>query len=147
MKPTKLERLDPELTTLAAALGYTIERNLWHKAYLLMPGCQHLTPITDCNPTAARRVLQDIATARTQPEWGTVAERARRVIDGLYKARYRHGCITEYNHISGDRGHLSCFMGVFDVSVELFGHPRMIAADNGFEQALANAIQLYTETT
>lgn len=148
MKPklTKLEKLDPELTAMAEALGHTIERNPWHKAYLLMPGCQRLTALADCDPITARRVIQDVATARTQPEWGTVPERAKRVIDALHKARYRHGCITEYTHISGDKGHMSCFMGVFDVSVQLFGLPQMSAADNDYEQAFAKATRIYGET-
>lgn len=133
---TKIERLNPVLATLAAELGGAIYYRA--KAWWLGPWDRQITYDVrggwqlSMNEKAAlaEEILRKYLAAREQPGWGTVAQRAARIIHGLrtetapgYMAR--HYCY--WRHESMDQGVLfrTPLAGTISASLELVGQERI----------------------
>lgn len=116
---TKLEKLAPHLTALAASIGQTIKADRNSRQYVLVPSFRPLTLMNNPQPCNAERQIQRILTAREQPSWGTPYERACRAIDDLRRAEYRPGHIIEWQRTSLDNAHLGYSFGEWDCEIRL----------------------------
>lgn len=124
-KPTRLEKLRPEITDLAARLDDQV--HYYGGAYFLS-NCQmdlwnthDMGRLTDDGAETAlralRRMVEKVLPHRTRP----LAERVEAVVHLLKKARWNPGYFTEVQTEALDRGVLSRFIGLWDISITIVG--------------------------
>lgn len=142
---TRIERLSPEITTLAASIGQTVryyggdyymtpcQRSLWNTRTL-----GRLTP--DGAETARRalaRMVGQVRPAQTRP----LPERIEAVCAALRDGGWRPRHITEVTTAAQDRGSLSRWMGAWTVSIHIVGGPDVQTRDHAGtrEEAIEDA--------
>ena len=141
-RPSKIERLNPSITSLVEEVG----GNLYYRAgaYWLGPWDLQLTyemdnrggrnvPLHDqAKANLAEEILRGILVDREQPAWGTPRERALRVLAGLRDEtipafRPMHFCY--WRHGSMDQGIAWSSRFRRDLTIELVGKERLEEAD------------------
>lgn len=124
-KPTRIERLAPEITAIAAEMGDVVH---YHGGdYFLIHAQQSLwNTRRDGGLTehaakqaadALRRLADSTAPAREKP----LLDRALAVIARLRPVQWRPGHIAEVTTEAMDRGHLDRWMGEYSLGVRVAG--------------------------
>lgn len=144
---TRIERLSPEITALAASIGQAVH---YHGGdYYLVP-CQWSLwntrtlgkPTPDGAETARRavaRMVEQVVPAQARP----AAERIEAVCVALRDGGWQPKHITEVTTTALDRGSLSRWMGTWSVSIRIVGGPEVRARDcAGTREEAIEAAQL-----
>lgn len=145
---TRLERLAPSITSLAAVLGDTVH---YHGGDYFLVNCQRslwnsrrdgaLTVARAAEAADALRMLvAHTADARAKP----LVDRALVVVEMLRTARWIPGHFTEVTTEALDRGILSYWLGAYSFSVHVMGQSaevRDIRDRNAALDALTTAVR------
>ena len=131
---TRIERLSPEITALAASIGQAVH---YHGGDYYMVPCQRslwntralgrLTP--DGAETAHRalaRMVGQVLPAQARP----TAERVEAVCAALREGGWQPKHITEVTTAAQDQGSLSRWMGGWTVSIRIVDGPEAQARDH-----------------
>lgn len=124
-KPTRIERLAPEITALAAEMGDTVhyhggdyfllhaQRSLWNT--------RREGPLTKAGADRACAALRRLADRTAPARAASHLDRALAVIEMLRTVEWRPGYIAEVTTEALDRGHLSRWLGAYSLGVSIAG--------------------------
>ena len=124
-KPTRIERLAPEITTIAAEMGDTVcyyggdyflrnaQRSLWNS--------RRHGALTKSDAELAARALRRLADATAPDRAKPLLDRAMAVVAMLRPVQWRPGYGAEVTTEALDRGYLSRSFGEYSLGVTVAG--------------------------
>ena len=123
--PTKIERLAPEITAIAAELGDEVhyyggdyflvncQRSLWNT--------RHQGALTAQTASVAAHTLRTLADRTAPARARPLLDRALAVVEMLRGAKWRPGHIAEVTTEALDRGWLDRWAGTYTLGVSVLG--------------------------
>lgn len=148
---TRIERLSPPITALAASIGQTVH---YHGGdYFLLPcnrslwNTREFGKLDGSGASIACRGLTRMV-EKVKPEQAKpLAERVAAVGRLLREAGYRPGYFTEVTSAALDRGSVSQWLGKWTVQIHIAGAPDVCVRDRagGREDAIREAERLALE--
>ena len=145
---TRIERLAPELTDLAASIGQTV---CYHGGDYYLSPCQRslyhtrdFGALTHDGAEIARRALAHMVEQVRPAQARPMAERVEAVAAMLREGRWQPKHITEVTTAAQDRGTLSRWLGTWTVHIAVVGGPEVEVRDHAGtrEEAIAEAVRL-----
>ena len=131
---TRIERLSPEITTLAASIGQEVR--YYGGDYFMVP-CQRslwntreLGKLTKAGAEEVRQALVRFVDKALPEQARPVPERIAAVAERLREAGWRPGHFTEITTGALDRGFVSRWLGNWEVEIKIIGGPSVRGKDH-----------------